>query len=66
MSDRSSNSGNDDKYSDLSYRAGGRTVSTAMKESPLAEAKEPKFLFCLSILNGVRIIGLLEIFAAFV
>tara|TARA_B110000285_G_C14882925_1_gene494810 strand:+ start:170 stop:676 length:507 start_codon:yes stop_codon:yes gene_type:complete len=39
-----------------------------MKESPLkAESDEgPKFLFCLSVQNGVRIIGLLEIFATFV
>ena len=66
MSEKSSNSGHDDKYSDASYRAQPRTVSTTLKYSPLAEAKEPKFLFCLSILNGVRIIGLLEIFAAFV
>ena len=65
MSDKSSNSGHYDKYSDSSYVAQPRTVSTTMKESPLAEEKEPKFLLCFSILNGVRIIGLLEIFAAF-
>ena len=66
MSSKGSDSGHEDKYSNDSYQAQPRTVSTAMKQSPLAEREEPKFLFCFSILNGVRIIGLLEIFAAFV
>ena len=65
MSSKSSNSGHDDKYSDGSYQAQPRTVSTTMKQSPLGQRDEPTFLFCFSILNGVRIIGLLEIFAAF-
>ena len=49
------------KYSNEDYN-NQRTVSTAMRDSPI-KISEPKFLFCLSITNGVRIIGLLEVAA---